>query len=88
MNRQYSKTTVFPIANSKYLTEQYPEMPNGFIVKTTGFDKNGNIETESLKNRGYCFVKKCHCCLLGDNVWIRVFATEEQAENEIDVICE
>ena len=85
MNRQYSKTTVVSIARSRYLVSQNTETPNGFIVKTTGFDKNGNLETESLKNRSYRFVKSD--AVLGNDAWIRVFETEEQAENEIDEIC-
>ena len=85
MNRQMSKTTVVSISRSRYLISQNPEMPAGFIVKTTGFDKNGNLETESLKNRGYRFVKSD--AVLGHDAWIRVFETEEQAENEIDEIC-
>lgn len=84
MNRQISKTTVVPISRSRYLTKTYSETPNGFIVKTSGFDKNGNLETESLKNRGYRFVKTD--AVLGNDSWIRVFETEEQAENEIDEI--
>jgi len=39
MNRQYSKTTVVSIARSRYLVSVFCETPNGFIVKTTGFDK-------------------------------------------------
>ena len=85
MNRIMSKTTVVSISRSRYLVSRNPEMPAGFIVKTTGFDKNWNLETESLKTRGYRFVKSD--VVLGHDVWIRVFETEEQAENEVDEIC-
>ena len=86
MNRQMSKTEIISISRSRYLVSQFPDTPAGYIVKTTGFDKNGMLETESLKKRGYQFIKSDP--VLGKDSWIRVFETEEQADNEIDEICQ
>ena len=83
-NRSPAKVNIHSIERSKYLQRENQGNETGFIVTAPGFDRDGNLETESLSQRGYKF-NKDHV-KLGKNVWSKSFRTEQEADNEMEAL--
>jgi len=57
-----------------------------YLVAVSPYDSNGEFAYEPLKSRGYVFGGKNAPVI--DRKWVKPFDSEEDAEREIDVLCE